>query len=87
MVHDKGGVEVELRSSFDGVGIFTKRNQCTVSQHPGKEKAGTLSQDFLPDGAADRRLLFSFESSGQSGPKIEYFTTQKSYLKSKRTLS
>lgn len=44
-------------------------------------------QDFLLDGAADRRLLFSFESSGQSGLKIEYFTTQKSYLKSKRTLS
>ena len=71
MVHDKGGVEVELRSSFDGVGIFTKRNQCTVSQHPGKEKAGNLSQDFLPDGAADRRLLFSFESSGQVGPKMD----------------
>ena len=82
MVHDKGGVEVELRSSFDGVGIFTKRNQCTVSQHPGKEKAGNLSQDFLPDGAADRRLLFSFESSGQSGLKIEYFTTQKERFRS-----
>lgn len=51
------------------------------------KKKQEISQDFLPDGAADRRLLFSFESSGQSGLKIEYFTTQKSYLKSKRTLS
>lgn len=52
-----------------------------------KKKQEICFQDFLLDGAADRRLLFSFESSGQSGLKIEYFTTQKSYLKSKRTLS
>ena len=87
MVHYEGGVEVELRSSFDGVGIFTKRNQCTVSQHPGKEKAGNLSQDFLLRGGAGGRLVFSFESSGQGCPMMGYFTTQNSYLKSKRTLS
>ena len=84
MVHYEGGVEVELRSSFDGVGIFTKRNQCTVSQHPGKEKAGNLSQDFLPDGAAGGRLVFSFESLDQIDP-MGYNLS--SYLKSKRTLS
>ena len=39
-------------------------------------------QDFLLNGAADRRLLFSFESSGQSGLKIEYFTTQKERFRS-----
>ena len=71
MVHYEGGVEGELRSSFDGVGIFTKRNQCTVSQHPGKEKAENLFQDFLLGGAAGGRLVFSFESSGQGGPMMK----------------
>lgn len=52
-----------------------------------KKKQEICFQDFLPDGAADRRLLFSFESSGQGDPMMGYFTTQNSYLKSKRTLS
>ena len=43
--------------------------------------------DFLLGGAAGGRLVFSFESSGQVGPMMGYFTTQDYYLKSKRTLS
>ena len=53
----------------------------------GIRKAGNLLQDFLLGGAADRQRVFSFESSGQVGPMMGYFTTQNSYLKSKRTLS
>ncbi|RHV85890.1 hypothetical protein DXA97_14945 [Clostridium sp. OF09-36] len=56
------------------------------SRRPGK-RAGNLFQDFLLGGAAGGRLVFSFESSGQVGPMMGYFTTQNSYLKSKRTLS
>ena len=51
-----------------------------------KEKQETVS-DFLLGGAAGGRLVCSVESAGQVGPMMGYFTTQNSYLKSKRTLS
>ena len=50
--------------------IFTSKcghgKQCPpFSRHPGIKRAGNLFQDFLLDGAAGGRLVFSFESSGQ----------------------
>jgi len=53
----------------------------------GQRKSRKPFHDFLLGGAADGRLVFSFESSGQGGPMMGYFATQNSYLKSKRTLS
>ena len=45
------------------------RKSPPFSRCPGKEKAGNLIIDFLFGGAADGRLVFGFESSGQRGPK------------------
>ncbi|ATO98847.1 hypothetical protein CG447_02340 [Faecalibacterium duncaniae] len=44
------------------------REQQLFSRRPGIKRAGNLFQDFLLDGAAGGRLVFSFESSGQGGP-------------------
>ena len=52
-----------------------------------RKKSRKSLKDFLLRGGAGGRLVFSFESSGQGDPMMGYFTTQNSYLKSKRTLS
>ncbi|MZH54265.1 hypothetical protein GT664_00520 [[Clostridium] innocuum] len=58
--------------------IFTSKcghgKQCPpFSRRPGIKRAGNLFQDFLLGGAAGGRLVFSFESSGHVGPKMESY--------------
>ena len=72
------GVEIHAQSSntHPSLNLIVWSVTFPFSQHPGKEKAENLFQDFLLDGAAGGRLVFSLESSGQVGPKMKSWFIQ-----------
>ena len=50
--------------------ISTSAHVNPISAAPGFHVGVSASGDFLLGGAAGGQLVFSFESSGQGGPKI-----------------